>query len=140
MVSPISLFYAFSVGVSFAATFVIISYVAWGYQKSSWTPHAKKPSEKEPLISQGFFYILIRLSYGLGNVANVLLGNTIMSATIVGGVLGGFFVLLSHKLDFPKTLFGIHTRLWRFNILIPLTFILIFIVIVRSLNEKFILL
>ncbi len=138
MVSPLTLFYAFAVGVSFAATFVILSYIAWGYQKSFWTPQ----SEKEPPIpiAQGFLYILIRLSYGLGNVVNVLLGNTLMSATIVGAVLGGFFVLFSHKLDFPKTLFGIKTRPWRFNLLIPLTFALVFAVIIRSLNTKFILL
>ena len=141
MVSPLILFYAFAVGVSFAATFVILSYVAWGYQKSFWAPHTKK-SEKEPPIpiAQGFLYILIRLSYGLGNVVNVLLGNTLISATIVGAVLGGVFVLFSHKLDFPKTLFGIKTRPWRFNLLIPLTFALVFAVIIRSLNTKFILL
>jgi len=143
MVSPLTLFYAFSVGVSFAATFVILSYVAWGYQKSFWIPYTNtKESEKEPPIpiAQGFLYILIRLSYGLGNVVNVLLGNTLMSALIVGAVLGGFFVLFSHKLDFPKTLFGIKTRPWRFNLLIPLIFALVFAVIIRSLNAKFILL
>jgi len=141
MVSPLILFYAFAVGVSFAATFVILSYVAWGYQKSFWTPHTKESEQEPPIpIAQGFLYILIRLSYGLGNVVNVLLGNTLMSALIVGAVLGGVFVLFSHKLDFPKTLFGIKTRLWRFNLLIPLIFALVFAVIIRSLNAKFILL
>ncbi len=141
MVSPLILFYAFAVGVSFAATFVILSYVAWGYQKSFWTSHTKESETEPPIpIAQGFLYILIRLSYGLGNVVNVLLGNTLMSALIVGAVLGGFFVLFSHKLDFPKTLFGIKTRPWRFNLLIPLIFALVFAVIIRSLNAKFILL
>ena len=141
MVSPLTLFYAFSIGVSFAATFVILSYIAWGYQKSFWIPYTKESEKNPPIpIAQGFLYILIRLSYGLGNVINVMLGNTLMSATIVGVVLGGFFVLLSHKLNFLQTLFGIKTRPWRFNILIPLTFALIFVVIIRSLNAKFILL
>jgi len=141
MVSPLILFYAFAVGVSFAATFVILSYIAWGYQKSFWIPHTKK-TEKEPNIpvAQSFLYILVRLSYGLGNVVNVMLGNTLISATLVGAVLGGLFVILSHKLNFPKTLFGIKTRFWRFNILIPLIFALTFVIIIRSLNTKFILL
>ena len=124
--------------------------MAWGYQKSFWTPHTQEtqePKETEeaardpPLpIAQGFLYILIRLSYGLANVANVWLGNTLLSATLVGAVLGGGFVLFSHKLDFPRRLFGIKTRPWRFNLLIPLTFALVFAVIIRSLNAKFILL
>ena len=148
MASPLILFYAFAVGVSFAATFVILSYVAWGYQHSFWAPHTQEPPEessksakKPPLpLAQGFFSILIRLSYGLGNVANVLLGNTLLSATLVGGVLGAFFVLFSHKLDLPKRLFGIKKHPWCFNVLIPLIFALVFAVILRSLNAKFILL
>ena len=141
MVSPLILFYAFSVGVSFAATFVVLSYVAWGYQASFWRPHTKE-DEKEPSIpiAQPFLYILIRLSYGLGNVVNVLFGNTILSAISVGIVLGGLFVILSHKFDLPKTLFGIKTHPGWFNVLIPATCALVFAVIVRSLNAKFILL
>ncbi len=141
MVSPLVLFYAFAVGVSFAATFVVLSYIAWGYQTSFWRPHTKD-DEKEPSIpiAQPFLYILVRLSYGLGNVVNVLLGNTIMSAVLVGIVLGGAFVALSHKFDLPKTLFGIKTRPRWFNVLMPVTFALVFAVIIRSLNAKFILL
>jgi len=141
MVSPLTLFYAFAVGVSFAATFVVLSYVAWGYQASFWRPHTKE-EEKEPSIpiAQPFLYILIRLSYGLGNVVNVLFGNTILSAILVGIVLGGLFVALSHKFDLPKTLFGIKTHPGWFNVLIPATCALVFAVIVRSLNAKFILL
>ena len=141
MVSPLVLFYAFAVGVSFAATFVTLSYIAWGYQKSFWIPHTKKTEKESNIpVAQSFLYILVRLSYGLGNVVNVMLGNTLISATLVGAVLGGLFVILSHKLNFPKTLFGIKTHPWRFNVLIPLIFALTFVIIIRSLNTKFILL
>ena len=141
MVSPLILFYAFAVGVSFAATFVVLSYVAWGYQDSFWRPHTKE-EEKPPSIpiAQPFLYILIRLSYGLGNVVNVLFGNTILSAILVGIVLGGLFVALSHKFDLPKTLFGIKTHPGWFNVLTPVTCALVFSIIVRSLNARFILL
>ena len=63
-----------------------------------------------------------------------------MSAALVGIVLGALFVILSHKLNLPKTLFGIKTRPWWFNVLTPLASALVFAVIIRSLNEKFILL
>ena len=141
MVSPLVLFYAFAVGVSFAATFVVLSYIAWGYQASFWRPHTKD-DEKEPSIpiAQPFLYILVRLSYGLGNVVNVLLGNTITSAILVGIVLGGVFVAFSHKFNLPKILFGLKPNSGWFNVLIPITFALIFAVIIRSLNDKFILL
>lgn len=141
MVSPLVLFYAFAVGVSFAATFVVLSYIAWGYQASFWRPHTKD-DEKEPSIpiAQPFLYILVRLSYGLGNVVNVLLGNTITSAILVGIVLGGVFVAFSHKFNLPKILFGLKSHSGWFNVLIPITFALIFAVIIRSLNDKFILL
>jgi len=141
--SPLILFYAFAVGVSFAATFVVLSYVAWGYQDSFGKPHTKD-EEKDPSIAipiaQPFLYILIRLSYGLGNVVNVLFGNTFISAILVGIVLGGLFVAFSHKFNLPKTLFGIKTHPGWFNVLIPVTCALVFAVIVRSLNARFILL
>jgi len=141
MVSPLILFYAFSVGVSFAATFVVLSYIAWGYQTSWWSLDTKGTEKESSIpIAQSFLYILIRLSYGLGNVVNVLLGNTLTSAMLVGIVLGVLFVILSHKLKLSNTLFKIKTHPWKFNILIPLIFALVFAVIIRSLNAKFILL
>ena len=142
MVSPLVLFYAFAVGVSFAATFVILSYIAWGYQDSFRRPHTKD-DEKEPsiLIAQPFLYILVRLSYGLGNVVNVLLGTTVTSAILGGVVLGAVFVAFSHKFNLPQTLFGLKPKSSRwFTVLTPVSFALVFAVIIRSLNAKFILL
>ncbi len=130
--SPLVLFYAFAVGVSFAATFVTLTYIAWRYQTVD--------TDKKPALSQSVLDVIIRLGYGLANVANVWLGNTFLTAAAAGSVYGILFVLLSYRLDLPKKLFRFKKKYegYLFCIGTPLLLAAIFVTIIRGLNTRFI--
>ncbi len=124
------LFYAFAIGVSFSATFVTLAYIAWKYDK-------RKTKYK---ISQTVLDIVIRMGYGVANVVNVLLGNTLWSAALTGFVFGGLFAVGSHQLELPRELFGAEDKKteWKFHIAIPLLTTFVFVILIRALNTRFV--
>ena len=131
---PHYLLYACTLGVSWAASFILLTGMAWGYQNYRWRKEADpKNTEKAP-ISQTFLHVLLRLSFGLGNVVNVLFGNGLYSSIAIGAILGVLFSIYSWKQNLPYTLF--RTSLWTYCSIVFCTIILIFVIYIRPLNMK----
>lgn len=120
------LFYAFAIGASFPASVVTQLYLATAHDRARSTAY---PS----LTTMGHG---VRLAYGVANVINVQLGNTIESAALVGAVLGLALSLIGrYKLGLPQTLFGMTKATeWRVHVIAPVLYAAIFVIIVRTLN------
>ena len=127
-VEPVQLLYAFALGVSFAVTFVTISYLTIGYDR------AKDP----PKQSRKSLEIAARLSYGIANVINVAMGNTLAGAAVVGALFGEILSVVGRfGLDLPKRLFDMPTeKEWHVHIIAPVLYALIFVFLIRPLNQR----
>ena len=134
--TPLYLFYAFAVGVSWAATFSLLMWMAWGYQKYQW----KKEKEEEPLtpsITQTYLQTFLRLGFGIANMGNVLFGNTLCSSISFGILLGVLFSIFCVKHNLHVTLFEWKEDSARsFYCVMILLSVLIFAILLRTLNIK----
>ncbi len=132
--TPLYLFYAFAVGVSWAATFSLLMWMAWGYQKYQW----KKEKEEEPptpSITQTYLQTFLRLGFGIANMGNVLFGNTLCSSISFGILLGILFSVFCVQHDLHNTLFQFENK-GVFYFSMVLLSVLIFVILIRTLNIK----
>ena len=136
--TPLYIFYAFAVGVSWAATFSLLMWMAWGYQKFQWKKE-KGEDPTPPSISQAYLQTFLRLGFGIANMGNVLFGNTLCSSISFGILLGVLFSIFCVTHNLHVTLFD-----WKkdsgsaplfYGLMIFLS-VLIFVVILRTLNIK----
>lgn len=112
--------FAFAVGVSFAATLGSLSQVAWA--------GASGPSAG---VGRARVDVAVRLLYGVTNVANVLLGNSVESSLGSGLVLGILFVGGTRRFATARFLFGEDRD---FLLLLVPTFWFAFVI--RFLNQR----
>ncbi len=118
---------AFIAGSSIAATFITVFYVGGAFRRAGRPKNI--PFEQ--------FVLLIPVLYGLANVFNVLMGNTVASAAIAGALLG---TVLSFGgrfgFDLPVRLFGFTKQTeWRVHLLAVALYVGIFVVLVRAVNR-----
>ena len=136
--TPLYLFYAFAVGVSWAATFSLLMWMAWGYQKYQWkkeNPQNKANPPPSPSITQAYLQTFLRLGFGLANIGNVLFGNTLCSAISFGILFGVVFSTFCFTHNLHTTLFQLKNTPV-FYISMSSLIILIFVIILRTLNIK----
>jgi len=130
-VAAVQLLYAFALGVSFAVTFVTVAYLSYGYD------HANDPPAHP---SKDTLEIGARLMYGVANVINVALGNTVIGAAVVGAWLGEILSLVGRfGFNLPTRVFNMQEKdAWRVHAIAPIIYALIFVLIVRPLNARII--
>lgn len=121
-------FLAFIVGVSFSATFITHTYIAWAFEKGGTAP-----------IGIDMLYIGTRMAYGVANVINVYMGNTVQSSLITGALLGLFLSYVGRfGYDLPIQLFGFNAENeWQVHIIAAILYALIFAILVRNINNLF---
>ena len=109
--TPLYLFYAFAVGVSWAATFALLMWMAWGYQKYQWKKE-KGEDPTPPSISQAYLQTFLRLGFGIANMGNVLFGNTLCSSISFGILLGIYFQSSVCNTTFTTLYFNLKIRVY----------------------------
>lgn len=118
---------AFIVGSSIAATIISLGYIGRAFEK------AGRPSD----VPFELIAIVIPVAYGIANIINVRLGNTISSAALTGAALGFLFSLGGRfLLHLPVKIFDISSQNAAIvHVIAPVLYALIFVVIVRQLNK-----
>ena len=132
--TPLYIFYAFAVGVSWAATFSLLMWMAWGYQKYQWKKE-KGEDPESPEITQAYLQTFLRLGFGIANMGNVLFGNSLCSSITFGILLGAVFSFFCVNHNLHVTLFEWKDRVTFYCFMIFLS-VSIFVVILRILNIK----
>lgn len=120
------LFLAFVVGISFSVTFITHTYIAWAFENGGTSP-----------VGTDLIYIYTRLAYGVANIANVFMGNTVQSSLITGALLGLFLSFVGRfGYDLPVQLFGFdRENEWQVHVIGPIVYALIFVLLVRNVNK-----
>ena len=137
--SPLYIFYAFAVGVSWAATFVLLMWIAWGYQQYQWRKEENEgEAEDPPAISQTYLQAFLRIGFGIANMGNVVCGNSLCSSISFGVILGIVVSVFCVEHDLHNTLFRWDKKKRggekTFYSVMILLIVAIFVVILRVLN------
>lgn len=118
--------HAFLVGSSIAATLITLVYTGRAFRG------AGRPSS----VPFEVIAIVVPIAFGLANVINVRLGNTIKTAFFVGAVLGLLFSMGGRfVLQLPEKIFNMKRQSTGLvHLVAPIVYALIFAIIVRQLN------